>query len=517
MAIFVAVGLIAAVLWLGRSQAASHIKGEPHTATVEQRLLSDQNVLWVSTFEDSNWRDLWGFGTFNHESNISVNTFGSNTDQGKALRGRTVAGQANGFGGHANFVNMGPGSGAGIAEQEEAYLRYRVNFPTDYVWVNPNDGGHGKLPGLAGKATGGADWAVSAGGRRWNGTTAIKRLEDLGTADGWSARLLWQKDMGASVYLYAPNQYGRVTGTPGTDSFRAFGRAVRLKVDPYNSSSSNMKFNTGWNTIEQYVKMNTPGQANGELKIWMNGKLGLHMTNVMYRSSQRPNLKITQIFWSWFYGGPQNDYPHKDSYIYFDDVVISKAPIGPRTDEPPADRPDLVVTDVSWSPSSPRAGEPIRFSATIKNQGSAPTPADTIHGVAFSIDGKKYTWSDDSTASLAPGASRTLTANGGISGHTDGTWLSTASGTFTLEAWVDDATRITESDEGNNKLSRSFSVTAADKPGDVNGDGSINGTDLNIVLTNYGKTGQTRSQGDLNSDGTVNSLDLSIVLSKYGT
>ena len=51
--------------------------------------------------------------------------------------------------------------------------------------------------------------------------------------------------------------------------------------------------------------------------------------------------------------------------------------------------------------------------------------------------------------------------------------------------------------------------------GDANLDGSVNGADLNVVLSNYNQTGMTWSQGDFNYDGTVNGADLNTVLSNY--
>ncbi len=54
------------------------------------------------------------------------------------------------------------------------------------------------------------------------------------------------------------------------------------------------------------------------------------------------------------------------------------------------------------------------------------------------------------------------------------------------------------------------------KQGDVNDDGSVNGTDLNLVLRNYGRSGMQRSDGDLDANGAVNALDLSLVLAHYG-
>ena len=48
-------------------------------------------------------------------------------------------------------------------------------------------------------------------------------------------------------------------------------------------------------------------------------------------------------------------------------------------------------------------------------------------------------------------------------------------------------------------------------------DGKVDGTDLNIVLSNYGMTsGATWAMGDFNGDGAVNGTDLNIVLSNYG-
>jgi autotransporter-associated beta strand protein len=51
--------------------------------------------------------------------------------------------------------------------------------------------------------------------------------------------------------------------------------------------------------------------------------------------------------------------------------------------------------------------------------------------------------------------------------------------------------------------------------GDANLDGTVNGEDLNTVLSNYNKTSVVWRQGDFNYDGTVNGEDLNTVLSNY--
>lgn len=50
-------------------------------------------------------------------------------------------------------------------------------------------------------------------------------------------------------------------------------------------------------------------------------------------------------------------------------------------------------------------------------------------------------------------------------------------------------------------------------PGDVNGDGSVDLADLNLVLANFG---QTTSVGDANGDGVVDLADLNLVLANFG-
>jgi len=57
--------------------------------------------------------------------------------------------------------------------------------------------------------------------------------------------------------------------------------------------------------------------------------------------------------------------------------------------------------------------------------------------------------------------------------------------------------------------SGSLIVSSSVLPGDANLDGSVDGTDLNIVLSNYGVTsGGTWFTGDFNGDGAIDGTDL---------
>jgi hypothetical protein len=69
---------------------------------------------------------------------------------------------------------------------------------------------------------------------------------------------------------------------------------------------------------------------------------------------------------------------------------------------------------------------------------------------------------------------------------------------------------------GSNCAAASTS-TPTTKPGDVNNDGQVNVFDLSTLLSNWNRTGATRSQGDLDGNAAVNIFDLSVLLTNWGT
>jgi hypothetical protein len=178
----------------------------------------------------------------------------------------------------------------------------------------------------------------------------------------------------------------------------------------------------------------------------------------------------------------------------------------------PSGEPDLVVTDISWEPADPAPGSAVTLKATIKNQGTAPTPAGVKHGVLFTFDdgaAGSGVWSDTHTTAIAPGAWVTLTANGGSAGAT---WKAVA-GTHTVKAHVDDVNRIPESDENNNVMTKQIAVGSQATPvkGDLNGDGSVDWADVVIAADMaQGKIAPTTT-ADLNGDGTVDWKDVALL------
>ena len=116
-------------------------------------------------------------------------------------------------------------------------------------------------------------------------------------------------------------------------------------------------------------------------------------------------------------------------------LAVASAPVASAAAAPKGI--DLIVTAVG--PSTSATGANVVPTATVKNQGTVKTPAGKILDVAFFIEGETV-WSDTKTTSLAPGASVTLTANGGENGRNY--WVATA-GAHTVTATVNSVNRIT--------------------------------------------------------------------------
>jgi hypothetical protein len=121
-----------------------------------------------------------------------------------------------------------------------------------------------------------------------------------------------------------------------------------------------------------------------------------------------------------------------------------------------------VVTSISAIPANPFAGQAITFSAVVKNQGSATTPAGIVIGVQFQVDGQVVNWSDNYNAPLAPGASVTIFANTGPLGLS--TYTTSVVGPHTVLAWVNDSGRFMESNIVNNQLTTTVTVSPAAGP-----------------------------------------------------
>jgi hypothetical protein len=139
---------------------------------------------------------------------------------------------------------------------DEAYLRYYVRFPAGFNFVKG-----GKLPGLY-------------GGRANNG----RKIPD-GT-NGFSTRYMWRAKGAGEVYAYLPTS---------VDHGTSLGRGK-------------WQFPTDvWFELQQHVRLNTPGEMDGQVQVWLNGVLVFEQTGLTFRTV--PDLKIEGLFFSTFFGG----------------------------------------------------------------------------------------------------------------------------------------------------------------------------------------------------------------------
>ena len=178
----------------------------------------------------------------------------------------------------------------------------------------------------------------------------------------------------------------------------------------------------------------------------------------------------------------------------------------------PLAEPDLVVTGIAWNPANPVSGDAVTFRATIMNQGTASTAAGMNHRVLFTVDdgaAGSSVWSDTHAAAIAPGASVTLTANGGSAGAT---WKAIA-GTHTVKAHVDDVDQIPESDENNNVMRREIVIGGRPDPirGDLNGDGRVDWADVAIIADMAQGKIMPTTTADFDGNGIVDWKDVTLL------
>ncbi|MHB9023114.1 MAG: GDSL-type esterase/lipase family protein [Armatimonadota bacterium] len=123
--------------------------------------------------------------------------------------------------------------------------------------------------------------------------------------------------------------------------------------------------------------------------------------------------------------------------------------------------PILIVTDLTWSPANPRAGEEVTFSAVVKNIGTAATPNGTAITINFCMDGTDICWSNTYHASLPTNETVTLSSTGGPAQKA--TWTA-AAGTFQVATLVDKSQLIQPISTPNNSLVKDLIVDEPPPP-----------------------------------------------------
>ena len=168
---------------------------------------------------------------------------------------------------------------------DEATLVFDVKFDKAFQFLKG-----GKLHGL------GPDKAITGG----------KKMQP----DGWSARAMW-RPKGLGSYVYCQNKEGKHGQGP----------------DDINEH----EFKTGrYYSLSYHVRLNDPvDEANGFIRIYIDGKLVSEDRDIMFRSIDNEQSKITTLMFSTFHGGQDPSWAPKDEngdytevYSYFDNFAV---------------------------------------------------------------------------------------------------------------------------------------------------------------------------------------------------
>lgn len=165
---------------------------------------------------------------------------------------------------------------------DSIYYSYWVKFPKGFDFVLG-----GKLPGV-GSADGGTGGGIPNG------------------KNGWSVRVMWERHGQLGQYVYHMDQP------------KHFGEFFKWDVPPVETGK--------WYQIKTFVRLNTPGQRNGMVRTWLNGREVLNRHGLRFRNLA--DMKIERFLFSTFFGGSGPRWaPTRDQIIYLDDFVISPSKI----------------------------------------------------------------------------------------------------------------------------------------------------------------------------------------------
>ena len=253
----------------------------PSAAAEKEPALADRaDILYFTSFESGDWITAWS--DTGQRDNYRIAEPPQPFD-GKALEIRIQKGGHYGIAPHFRFKDH-------LGEYpQEMYARYYIYLADDW------HGYGGKAPGWSG--TEAAGW----GGKPSDGT------------NGWSARGGMASNKDGTFRLSYYTYHARMKGKYG-DSYHWSGEAANLEPGK-------------WHCIEEYCKINTPGEADGILRAWVNGALVLDKTDVCMRNTAQLHLKS---FWMNFYhGGKQPS--DQERRVYIDNFVLAtKGRIGPK-------------------------------------------------------------------------------------------------------------------------------------------------------------------------------------------
>ena len=242
-------------------------------------------VAWSSNFYKNHWIEEWDSprqGQFGLDNVTHMDSDGGPFDRylrvlyTKGAASPSAARKAGVKEGGAQFLGKLQG------DRSRRFMRFYLRFPPNFEFVKG-----GKLPGFYGGTQ-------ISGGNIPDGT------------NGFSTRLMWRTNGMGEVYAYTP------TSTKfGTSLGRGAWTFERGK----------------WQCIEQELSLNTPGQLDGQVRVWVDDKLVYENTQMLFRTTMA--LTIEGVFFSTFFGGGDPTWaPSTDTYADFASFAADDKRIG---------------------------------------------------------------------------------------------------------------------------------------------------------------------------------------------
>jgi hypothetical protein len=152
---------------------------------------------------------------------------------------------------------------------------------------------------------------------------------------GWSPDFIWEPSGTGMVTLRPvagyPHFYPSVLWGNGELAIQAVG-IPQANWNFYQNQGPSVVFQPDrWYCLETFVKLNTPGVADGELAAWIDGELKLYYTGQTFRGSTPADFapstaKIEAMMISAYYGGPTT--VPQLQFAWQDDHVLSTHRIG---------------------------------------------------------------------------------------------------------------------------------------------------------------------------------------------
>lgn len=173
-------------------------------------------------------------------------------------------------------------------DQPKAALRYRLQFGDGFQF----DRAGGKLPGLGGVAPGDDDGKPPM------------HCDSSPRDGGFSARHMWGKEHGGAIAIYPYHE--------GEDN-----RCAPRHYGAWQLESGR------WYEVEQVITMNSPGQADGSIVTYVDGREYRRVDGLVlaWSGDHGVNLLIAHFY----FGGANGDtaYQHsRPEVLYFDDLRV---------------------------------------------------------------------------------------------------------------------------------------------------------------------------------------------------